>query len=169
MTNQLNNWILGTFGWSVLTVLSSLFWSISEALKVFHLKGNILNSFVFFFNSEFKNRNCSSHHYFPLTQESSLYTICWEIVLRKDLKVREMQDDFWDTGNEYYNPWLCLLFETIYLFIYLAAPGLSHDRRDLLVAAHGIYCPDQVKLGPLHQERGVPATGPPGKVPVFTF
>lgn len=93
VTNQLNNWILGTFGWSVLTVLSSLFWSISEALKVFHLKGNILNSF-FFFNSEFKNRNCSSHHYFPLTQESSLYTICWEIVLRNDLKVREMQDDF---------------------------------------------------------------------------
>ena len=57
----------------------------------------------------------------------------------------------------------------IYLFIYLAAPGLSHDRRDLLVVAHGIYCPDQVRLGPLHQECGVPATGPPGKVPLFTF
>ena len=126
---------------------------------MFHLKRNILNSFSLL-NWEFKNRNCSSHHYFPLTQKSSLYTICWEIVLRNDLKVREVQDDFFFFSRMTFEiqetnitiPG-CIYFLKlfIYLFIYLAALRLSHDRRDLLVAVHGIYCPDQVKLGPLHQ------------------
>ena len=69
-------------------------------------------------------------------------------------------------------------FNIYFLFIYLAAPGLScitWDLRwgmwdllvaafELLVAARGIYFPDQgLNLGPLHWERGTLATGPPGK------
>ena len=56
------------------------------------------------------------------------------------------------------------LFILKYLFIYLAVA------RELLVAACGIELPDQgSNPGPLHWERGVLATGPPGKSQVNMF
>ena len=67
---------------------------------------------------------------------------------------------------------LLSFFLIFYLFIYnLAASGLSCGKRnllvvacELLVAACGILFPDQgSNPGPLHWERGVLATGPPGK------
>ena len=53
------------------------------------------------------------------------------------------------------------LFKNIYLFIW-PRWVLSCGMQDLAVAACGIQLPDQ---GPLHWERGVSATGPPGKSP----
>ena len=59
--------------------------------------------------------------------------------------------------------------------IYLTVPGLSRNMQglllaawELLVTAHGIQFLDQgSNLGPLHQERRVLATGPPGKSLMF--
>ena len=59
---------------------------------------------------------------------------------------------------------LCLFVCLKYLFIYLAALGLSCGMQESLVVAHGIQFPDQgSNLGPLHWALKVLATGPPGK------
>ena len=61
------------------------------------------------------------------------------------------------------NSLLLLLFTFIYyVFLYLAAPGLSWGTWDLV--------PDQGwSPGPLHWEPGVLAAGPPGKCPRQDF
>ena len=67
---------------------------------------------------------------------------------------------------------LSLSFFNIYVFIYLfrlcqvlvVARGIFAAACKLLVAACGIQFPDQgLNLGPLHWERGVLLSGPPGK------
>ena len=56
------------------------------------------------------------------------------------------------------------MVEFLNIFISLATLGLSCGMQDLLVAACGIWFPDQgSNLGPLHWEHGILATAPPGK------
>ena len=74
---------------------------------------------------------------------------------------------FFSNGTYYF----IIFFKNIYLFIYLAAPGLSCGMWGslvaackLLVVACGTLFPDQgLNPGPLRWECGVLATGPPGK------
>ena len=76
------------------------------------------------------------------------------------------------------NGWLCLLKasflfvikkkkKSLAVWVLVLAPGifvLCCGVRDLLVAACGIWFPDQgLNLGPLCWEHGVKGTGPPGK------
>ena len=104
--------------------------------------------------------------------------------LRFDEQMGELREDerfpfscLWTHSSAQQNSF----FFNIYLFIYLAVPGLSCSTQDLfqlqhvesLVVAHGllvvacgIQFPDQGwNPGSLHWEREVLATGPPGKSP----
>ena len=68
--------------------------------------------------------------------------------------------------------WYDYLFKKlyIYLYTYLAMLGLSCKHTGSLAVAWGISAPwPGVEPGPLHWERGVLATGPPGKSHEFTF
>ena len=65
----------------------------------------------------------------------------------------------------------CVQLEPFYLLVLFLKILIYLFRLGrVLVAACGIWFPDQrLNLGPLHWERGVLPTGPPGKSPVGTL